>query len=134
VDDIVSRLTEELKYLNRLGWWNHYAAYFFHLVSILASFAASLLAAFKSADVVLPNSLIWVAVVAAVPGTLLATQNVLRFEHKCRWYYKKARLLQHVLDTLKFEHVKPEQASKKMRDIADQMDREWPGFGTVGAR
>jgi hypothetical protein len=49
-----------------------------------------------------------VSAVAAIPGTLLATHNVLKFENKCSWYYKKARLLQHVLDALKFEHWKPE--------------------------
>jgi hypothetical protein len=128
--EIVDRLTKELKHLRFLGWWNHYAAYTAHLISILASFTASILAALSG----LSKCVITVAVVAALPGTLLATQNVMRFEYKCGWYYKKARLLQHVLDALKFEDWDSKKASQELQKIEEKMDREWPGFGTLVVR
>jgi hypothetical protein len=128
MDEIESRLKKELKYLKRLGASNHYAAYTVHLLSILTSFAASIIAASDVADKFV------LAVVAAVPGTLLATQNVLKFEHKCGWYYKKARLFQHVLDALKVGDGKPAEARQAWIKIEDEMDREWPGFGTMVVR
>jgi hypothetical protein len=128
MDDIESRLRQELKYDRRLGWWNHYAAYTVHLLAILTSFVASIVAASDVLDKFL------LAIVAAIPGTLLATQNVLKFEHKCNWYYKKARLFQHTLDALKFEDWKPDKASQEVKNIEDKMDLEWPGFGTMVVR
>ena len=78
MDDIESRLNRELKYLRRLGWDNNYAAHTIHLISILASFAASILAASE-----LGKSMVTVAAVAAISGTLLAAHNMLKFKNKC---------------------------------------------------
>jgi hypothetical protein len=111
-----------------IGWWNHYAAYTVHLVSILASFAASIIAATGELDK------FSVATVAAIPGTLLAAHNVFKFENKCGWYYKKVQLLQHLLDRIKFEKWTPAQVSQELRKIDADMDLEWPGFGTVALR
>ena len=130
---IATHVNKERRWLSFYGCCNHYAAYFFHLVSILASFAASILAASKLTDGVSYSAMI-VAGVAAVPGTLLATQNVMGFEYKCKWYYKKAGLLQHVLNALEFQGWDAKEASEELKKIEERMDLEWPGFGTLVVR
>jgi hypothetical protein len=69
--------------------------------------------------------------IAAIPGTALLANNVLKFEVKANWYYKRARLTRHLLYSLKYEGWQSDQVSKELRKIEEDMELEWPGFGAI---
>ena len=109
----------------RLARRNYVWAHLVFAVAVIASFAASILAASQAASPAL------VAAVAALPALALMVNNTLRFEERTRWLWRKARMAEKYLRRLRDARDPLRDAlSAEFSSEAEQLESEWPAFGS----
>ena len=69
------------------------------------------------------------ALVTALPGVLMLTNSVFRFEAKSRWHWEKTRGYEELLRALIIEQAPPQDISRKLSKLDQRMDEKWIWFG-----
>ncbi|WP_421319939.1 hypothetical protein [Aeromonas veronii] len=104
---------------------NYLCAHIVFILSVLGSFAASVLAAtdYKNGAVT--------AAFAALPGLMLLINNTLRFEERTKWFWRKLRLTENYYRrTRDADDPKTETLSSKYSDESEKLEMDWPAFGS----
>ena len=89
-------------------------------LGLTACLALSSLSRFDPADVQ-----IIVTVLAPLPAVFLTLSLGLGFNARSAWFDKKSVLLMRVLRALKYEDMKPQDASKRWSDIDENLQQTW---------
>jgi hypothetical protein len=134
--ELLSELKQEI---NNCQLWARRNYNYAHLV-----FGFTVMASFVSAILVGSDAKDWTAIglserggrnlltaLTAMPAALLLINNTLRFEERSKWFWRKCRKLQRLLRTMR-DSVSPnsEDVSKEFSDISEDMEIEWPAFGS----
>lgn len=72
------------------------------------------------------------AVLASLPAALVAATTVFRFEQKSAWFWRKAKRLDMLLRSIRYEGLTLVEASKLFSQIEVDMENEWVSFGAQG--
>ena len=100
---------------------NHHAALAALALSAIASFLAAVLIALDA-----PKAA--VVALSALPGALLVLNATLRLDAKARWHYRKVHDLDAILRAVRYEGLDPAEASRRLSDLQERMERSYPGF------
>jgi|GEM_PF-856881 len=128
-DTLEQELRETIDSCTRLAKRNYVWAHATFAVSVVGSFAASILAVSGYPDRAV------VAAVAALPALALMVNNTLRFEERTKWFWRKARMAEKYHRRLRDAHDPVRGAlSAEYGDEAEQLESEWPAFGSSPAQ
>jgi len=115
-------LEDEIKSMETHGKINYSIHYAFSITAVMASFTASILAAFGKAD---PLKL---TIISALPAALLIASERFNFGARTRWYYKKHFALKSILSVLEYEGLTEAVASKRRTAVYSEFEENWPGI------
>jgi hypothetical protein len=107
---------------------NYFFAYFVSGIIVISSIAAGISVGAKPADI--PDW--WKSALASLPAVMLTASTVFRFEQKSAWFWKKTKALDSLVRQVKYEGLSSIEASKKLSEIEENMERSWVSFGIVG--
>lgn len=69
-----------------------------------------------------------ITVLAPLPAVFLTLSLGLGFNARCAWYDKKCVMLMRLLRALKYEDLKPQEASKRWSEIDENLQQSWGDF------
>ncbi|HRN59854.1 MAG TPA: hypothetical protein PLI44_06415 [Chiayiivirga sp.] len=128
-DTFEQELRETIATCTRLAKRNYVWAHATFAVSVIASFAASILVVSGY------HNRILVAAVAALPALALMVNNTLRFEERTKWFWRKARMAEKYHRKLRDAHDPTRDAlSSGYSGEAEKLESEWPAFGSSPAQ
>ena len=128
-DSFEQELQNTVHESSRLARRSYIWAHLVFAVSVIGSFAASILAVSESVSPPL------VAAVAALPALALMVNNTLRFEERTKWLWRKTRMAEKYLRRLRDAHDPARDAlSAGYSSEAEQLESEWPAFGSAPAQ
>lgn len=107
---------------------NYFFAYFVSGIIVISSIAAGISVGFE--EKALPSW--WKSALASLPAVMLTASTVFRFEQKSAWFWKKTKALDALVRQVKYEGLSSVEASRKLSEIEEIMERSWVSFGIVG--
>jgi len=121
------KLALEVAHYLRLARGNYFTVWAMYVVSVGASFLATVFAAMGSLDKV------WLAVLAAIPGVVVLVNNTFKFAARSQWHYEKRRRLNSLLRLSEAgaQATTAPEVAEKWNRIDEEMDRSWPGWGEL---
>ncbi|AWB66684.1 hypothetical protein C2869_09685 [Saccharobesus litoralis] len=122
IDEIDKSINKSLKHARK--------NYYYSSVLIVTSILASFLTAIAVADGTELFSKFQMALFAAIPGTAITLSSRMKFEEKCKWYYKKFHDISALKRDIEYNNFPKEEASKKLSLILSQSEKLYPGFGS----
>jgi hypothetical protein len=125
MDALEKQLERDAAYYAKKCQHNYYFTYSLFILAILSSFSASILAASGMVHKLL------LAMVTAIPGSAILAISVLKTDQKAQYFFRKKNLVRHILWEYKYESSTRESTSKKLREMEEKMESEWPGFGKL---
>ncbi|OOP56479.1 MAG: hypothetical protein AYP45_08995 [Candidatus Brocadia carolinensis] len=105
---------------------NDYISTLCYLAAIVASFAATLCAAFGD----LPKAAI--AAITAIPGTALLLNSVFCFDKKCQWHRRRKLKYDTFSMRMSYEGADAASISRELREFEEKADADYPRFGASG--
>ena len=119
---ISTRLTKEAIWARR----NFYIAQLFVWLAIISSFGTAI----ASATNKVPSIII--ALLAAIPGTIILIDKNFSFARRAQWHYVMRAKLEQLENSLRFESATPEATSKAYSSITIEMEQTYPGMDGSG--
>ena len=135
--ELRSELEVDTKFCQRWATNNYNLAQIIFGLSVLASFASSILVGIGAKDwsTIGINELqarIILSAITALPALFLLVNNTMRFEERAKWFWRKCRKLERMLRTVKYDPAANISAiGKEYSDMAEEMELEWPAFGSA---
>ena len=101
---------------------NYHVAYFFIIIGVVASSAATISVA---ASVLSP---VINATFATLPGIVVMVLNTFKFEARSKWWWQKNFYLLELQAELKMDGSNESEIKKKMAKFLLEHSKDWPGF------
>jgi hypothetical protein len=122
-----SQLSEEVSHYLLLARINYFTLFVLYVIAV----AASVLATICAATGWLPRA--GLAVTTAVPGIVLLVNNTFKFNARAQWHFEKRRRLASLLRLRQSgaNATTPAEVAEKWNRIDEEMDKAWPGWGTL---
>ena len=127
MDKIEEELAAEVKHYRRLARGNYFALFALYILAVAASVLSTLFAATGA----LTGG--YLAVLTAIPGTVLLINNAFKFNARSQWHYEKTRRLTALLRLRQgaAQATSPAEVAEKWNRIGEEMEKLWPGWGTL---
>lgn len=94
--------------------------------AVLSSLGLTACLAFSSLSRFDPETLeLVITALAPLPALFLTLSYGLGFNARCAWFDKKAILLKRIYRALKYEDMKPSEASRRWSDIDENLQQAW---------
>lgn len=106
---------------------NYLLGYSVAIATVLSSIVAGLAV---SLDV--PKEV--TAALASMPAAMVAASTVFRFDQKSAWFWQKAKRIEALLRSIRFESMAVPEASQQFSQLEVEMERNWIGFGAVNRK
>ena len=139
-DELIQEMTAEAKYCAKWARNNYNFAQAIFIFSVLSSFIAAILVGIGGKDwSVIGLSELWgrilLSAMTALPALFLLINNTFRFEERASWSWRKCRKTEKILRGVR-DSSKPELvgASKEFSEMSEEMENEWPAFGSTPAQ
>lgn len=124
-EKFLEELTFECSRSLKLARKNYYLASFFIIASIISSFLTAISIA-SDGDIFTNFQL---ALLAAIPGTVLTFNSKLKNDEKSKWYYSRFHKMSSLRRDYEFNGLSLEEATKSLNRIIDDAEKVYPGFG-----
>jgi hypothetical protein len=115
LNQIVLRKKEDL----RLGNRNYVVAQIQGWLTVVASFGSAIAAAAKAPSIA-------VAIIAAIPGTVILIDRNFGFGRRAKWYWEEYEKLYQLELALTYEGAQVSDISKRYGEIKAEMTAKWP--------
>ncbi|GHC13648.1 hypothetical protein [Cerasicoccus arenae] len=129
--ELKDELEESINDCSRFAKRSYFWAQVLFLITILASFFASILAAGDLGKNLLGEECqkAVTALLAALPGTALLINNSFRFEERTKWFWKKVRVCEKLLRELRdSNNTDLEAVSSTYSEKMEELELEWPAM------
>ena len=124
-ESLLNELEQAAKNNSSWGWRNYFCAYIVAMLGIGCSVAATIVAAVGTA----PH---WVtALIAAVPGILLAVGPKFNFERKALWQWGTTKSLERLKRKLQYENAEVSEVSREFSEIDSKTFDGWTIFSAL---
>ena len=109
----------------KLAKKNYYLASVLIIASIISSFLTAI--AIASGDTLFSN--LQLALLAAIPVTVLTFNSKLKYEEKSKWYYSRFHKINSLRREYEFNGLSLAAATQALNRIIDDAEKVYPGFG-----
>ena len=133
-------LETDAKFCTRWAKNNYNLAQIIFGLTVLASFVASILVGVGAKDWTTIGlsefqGRVLLSAITALPAMLLLVNNTMRFEDRAKWFWKKCRKVERMLRAVKYDpNTDIPKVMKEYSDMAEEMEQEWPAFGSTPAQ
>lgn len=134
--DLFSELKKEVDNCQVWARRNFKYAHLIFAVTVMASFVSAILVGSNVKDwpeigLSELGVRIFMTALTALPAALLLINNTLRFEERSKWFWRKCRKVERLLRTMRdTKDFDRKVISQEFSDISEQMETEWPAFGS----
>lgn len=119
-------IQKEKAKLKRIQWWDHRLAHSITWISVLASFTATIMVAFKKE---LCDKSILTAVIAGIPGLMIAIDKAFDFGRRSHWDIMFEIGLQKILDEIELTETDTFELAKKYRELRESFESSYFKIG-----
>ena len=124
-DDLLNRLRTRRAFDDRWQLWNFVFYQLFLGLSIVASFVSAIVAASNLASPIV------VAVLAAIPGTVIVIDRGFMFCRRWRWHNTVSTELEALERQMLIEGVSVKEVSQAMSNLMIDMEKLYPARGEI---
>ncbi|WP_313032052.1 hypothetical protein [Massilia alkalitolerans] len=123
--DTKEKLRRSVVKYRKLARRNYYAVFTLYAIAVLSSVASTLLAVSKAVDGLI------LALVTALPASVILAAETFKFSEKARWHYEKKNKLNAILRLAEVEPLVMSDAdiATAWNKIDASLEESWPGFG-----